>query len=57
GGREIGNMTDGALKAVAHPSNTDFLFFVAGDDGTIHFSHTQAEHEQAAKQYCHKLCN
>lgn len=52
----IGNMTDTALKAVAHPSNTDYLFFVAGDDGTIHFSHTQAEHDQAIKQYCHKLC-
>jgi UPF0755 protein len=53
----IGNMTDSALKAVANPSNTDFLFFVAGDDGTIHFSHTAAEHEQAVKQYCHKLCS
>jgi UPF0755 protein len=52
----IGNMTDSALKAVAHPSNTDYLFFVAGDDGVVHFSHTEAEHEQAAQQYCHKLC-
>jgi UPF0755 protein len=53
----IGNMTDDALKAVAHPSNTDYLYFVAGDDGTIHFSHTQAEHEQAIKQYCTKQCS
>lgn len=55
----IGNMTDTALKAVAHPSDTDYLFFVAGDDPnhTIHFTHTQAEHEQAIKQYCHKLCS
>lgn len=53
----IGNVTDSALNAVAHPSNTDYLFFVAGDDGTIHFSHTQAEHEQAVKQYCTKQCS
>lgn len=53
----IGNMADSALKAVAHPSNTDYLYFVAGDDGTIHFSHTEAEHEQAIAQYCHKECS
>lgn len=53
----IGNFTDIALKAVAHPSDTDYLFFVAGDDGTIHFTHTQAEHEQAVKQYCTKECS
>jgi UPF0755 protein len=53
----IANFTDIALKAVAHPSNTDYLFFVAGDDGTIHFSHTEAEHEQAIKQYCTKECS
>jgi len=52
----IGNVTDNALKAVAHPAATDFLFFVAGDDGIIHFSHTEAEHEQAVSQYCHKEC-
>lgn len=53
----IGNFTDIALKAVAHPANTDYLFFVAGDDGTLHFSHTEAEHEQAIKQYCTKACS
>jgi UPF0755 protein len=53
----IGNMTDDALKAVAHPATTDYLFFVAGDDGRIHFSHTEAEHEQAIKQYCTKQCS
>lgn len=53
----IGNMTEDALKAVAHPSNTDYLYFVAGDDGTIHFAHTEAEFEQAVKQYCTKECS
>jgi UPF0755 protein len=53
----IGNFSDAALKAVAQPSNTDYLYFVAGDDGTIHFSHTEAEHEQAVKQYCTTECS
>jgi UPF0755 protein len=52
----IGNVTASALKAVAHPSNTTYLFFIAGDNGAIHFSSTEAEHEQAIKQYCHNLC-
>jgi UPF0755 protein len=53
----IGSFTDIALKAVAHPSNTDYLYFVAGDDGTIHFSHTEQEHEAAVKKYCTKECS
>lgn len=52
----ISNMTASALKAVASPSNSDFLFFVAGDDGKIHFTRTQAEHEQAVRQYCTEQC-
>jgi len=53
----IGSFTDSALQAVAHPSNTDYLYFVAGDDGTIHFSHTEQEHEAAIKKYCTKECS
>jgi len=53
----IGNFTDIALKAVAAPSKTDYLYFVAGDDGVIHFSHTIEEHEQAVAKYCHKQCS
>lgn len=53
----IGSFTDIALKAVAHPSSTDYLYFVAGDDGTIHFSHTEQEHEDAIKKYCTKECS
>jgi UPF0755 protein len=52
----IGNLSADSLKAVAHPSATDYLYFIAGDDGTIHFSRTQTEHQQAISQYCHKLC-
>lgn len=52
----IGNATASALAAVAHPANSDFLYYVTGDDGTTHFSHTQAEHTAAVAQYCKKLC-
>ncbi|PJE65083.1 endolytic transglycosylase MltG [Candidatus Saccharibacteria bacterium CG10_big_fil_rev_8_21_14_0_10_47_8] len=52
----IGNVTKNALKAVAHPANTDYLYFVAGDDGVVHFTHSLAEHEEATRKYCTKLC-
>jgi len=52
----VSNVSDSSLQAVAHPSNTDWLYFVAGDDGVTHFSHTIEEHQQLTQQYCHKLC-
>ena len=52
----ISTVSDSSLKAVAYPSNTDWLFFVSGDDGTTHFEHTNEEHQADAQQYCHKLC-
>ena len=52
----ISNMTKDALQAVAHPAATGYLYFVAGDDKKIHFSKTQAEHEDAVKKYCTKQC-
>jgi UPF0755 protein len=52
----ISNVTKSGLVAVANPSPTDFLYFVAGDDGVTHFSKTNAEHEAAAAKYCKKLC-
>lgn len=53
----ISNVSASSLQAVAHPANTDWVYFVAGDDGTTHFSRTLAEHEAATAQYCHKLCS
>jgi len=52
----ISDVTATALQAVAHPSSTDYLYFVAGDDGTVHYSHTEDEHNQAITQYCHTKC-
>lgn len=52
----IGNVTGNALNAVAHPSNTDFLYFVAGDDKKIYFSKTEAEHNRAIAEHCKLGC-
>jgi UPF0755 protein len=53
----ISNISEGSLQAVANPAATDWLYFVAGDDGTTHFSKTLEEHEALTKQYCHELCS
>jgi len=52
----IGNFTDAVLQAIAHPTNTDYLYFIAGDDGKMHFSRTAAEHEQAITDFCQVKC-
>lgn len=53
----ISNVTESSLTAVAHPANTDWLFFVSGDDGITYFSKTLAEHEAMVAQHCKKNCN
>lgn len=52
----ISNVTTSSLRAVAYPASTDWLYFVAGDDGVTRFSKTLEEHESLADQYCRKLC-
>lgn len=52
----ISNVSESSLEALASPAAGDFLYFVTGDDGTTHFSHTVSEHEQLTSQYCKKLC-
>lgn len=46
-----------ALKAVGNPSNTEYNFFIAGDDGLIYFAKTLAEHEANIAKHCQTLCN
>lgn len=53
----IATMNYSALQALADPSPGDYLFFVAGDDGTVHFSRTNEEHLQLVQQYCQELCS
>ena len=51
----IANFNIDALRSVAEPATTDFLYFVAGDDGTVYYSKTEAEHEALTRQHC-KSC-
>lgn len=53
----ISNVSDSSLDAVAHPANTNWLYFVAGDDGKTYFSNTLAEHQALTQQHCKKLCS
>lgn len=52
----IANFNISALVAVANPAPGDFMYFVAGDDGTTHFAKTEAEHESNVAKYCTVLC-
>lgn len=52
----ISNVTDGGIAAVVSPASTDYIYFVAGDDGKTYFSSTLAEHEALTAQHCKKLC-
>jgi UPF0755 protein len=52
----ISNVSENSLRAVAAPATTDWLYFVAGDDGKTYFSRTLADHEALTAQHCKKLC-
>jgi UPF0755 protein len=47
----IGNPGVGALQAALHPSKTEYLYFVARQDGTHQFSRTLDEHNRAVVKY------
>jgi UPF0755 protein len=47
----IGNPGADALEAALHPASTPYLYFVARQDGTHHFSRTLDEHNKAVRRY------
>jgi UPF0755 protein len=47
----IGNPGKDAVMAALHPIKSDFLYFVARQDGTHQFSRTLAEHNRAVVRY------
>lgn len=53
----ISTISSGSLNAAAHPASTNWLYFVAGDDGVTHFSTNLQDHEALTAKYCHKLCS
>lgn len=53
----ISNVSESSLAAVAHPSNTNYLYFVTGDNGVTYYSQTLQGHDAQVQQYCQKLCS
>jgi UPF0755 protein len=47
----IGNPGADALRAALHPAHSNYLYFVARQDGTHYFSHTLKEHNRAVAYY------
>ena len=47
----IGNPGKDAVQAAMNPAKTDFLYFVARQDGTHHFSRNLEEHNRAVVRY------
>jgi UPF0755 protein len=52
----IANMNPSALEAVAFPSPGDYLYFVAGDDGTTYYALTEDQHNANVAAHCTTLC-
>lgn len=52
----IGNVSESSLEAVAYPAQTDWLYFVSGDDGKTYFSKSLEKHQELTRRYCKKLC-
>lgn len=52
----IANPSLSALLAVAYPTESNYYYFVAGDDGNTYFSETADQHNQAVAEHCGVLC-
>lgn len=52
----ISNVSANSLQAVASPASTDYLYFVAGDDGATYFAYDEAGHQANIDRYCKELC-
>ena len=52
----ISTFTESAINSVSFPSETDWLYFVSGDDGKTHFAKTLAEHESNIQKFCKAQC-
>lgn len=52
----ISNVSESSLDALAYPADTDYLFFISGDDGKTYFAYNQQQHEENIRKYCQKIC-
>jgi len=53
----IATISSQALNSLAHPANTDWLYFVTGDNGHTYFSTTLSGQNQNINTYCHQRCS
>lgn len=53
----ICNPSLSAMLATANPADSDYLYFLTGDDGVIYYSYTEDEHLQNVSDHCQELCN
>lgn len=42
-----------AIRAVLHPTKTQYLYYLTGRDGRMHYATTYAEHQANQKKYLH----
>jgi UPF0755 protein len=47
----ISNPTVESIVAVLHPQTSDYVFYLHGSDGTIHYGRTLEEHNANKAQY------
>jgi UPF0755 protein len=52
----ISTIDASALDGATHPSATNWLYFVTGDNGVTYFSNTLQQQQSNTATYCHKLC-
>ncbi|MFI5054370.1 MAG: endolytic transglycosylase MltG, partial [Acidimicrobiia bacterium] len=47
----IMTVTEQSLRAVLHPANVPYLYYVTGKDGVTYYATTLAEHEQNIREH------
>ncbi|HET7630494.1 MAG TPA: endolytic transglycosylase MltG [Candidatus Saccharimonadales bacterium] len=52
----IANMEYTAIEAVANPADTDYTYFIGGDDKKMHYARTLEEHNANINRYCQVSC-
>jgi UPF0755 protein len=52
----ISNVSKSSLQAIANPADSEYVYFVSGDDNKTYFSKTLEEHENAVRTHCIIKC-
>lgn len=52
----ISNVSETSLQAAGNPADTEWLFFITGDDGKMYFASTFEQHEENVRLHCVEGC-